>query len=67
MEQHFDAVSDFLSEIVGRGYMFVHLNMMERADNDDRLDKLAVDVSKTANPNMKRLFGVTDWSFKKHD
>ena len=55
MEQHFDAVSDFLSEIVGRGYMFVHLNMMERADNDDRLDKLAVDVSKTANPNMKRL------------
>ena len=55
MEQHFDAVSDFLSEIVGRGYMFVHLNMMERADNDDRLDKLAVDVSKTTNPNMKRL------------
>ena len=55
MEQHYDAVSDFLSEIVGRGYMFVHLNMMERADNDDRLDKLALQIAKTSNPNMKRL------------
>ena len=55
MEQHYDAVSDFLSEIVGRGYMFVHLNMMERADNDGRLDKLALQIAKTSNPNMKRL------------
>ena len=55
MEQHYDAVSDFLSEIVGRGYMFVHLNMMERADNDDRLDKLASKVASTSNQNMKKL------------
>ena len=55
MEQHYDAVSDFLSEIVGRGYMFVHLNMMERADNDDRLDKLASKVASTLNQNMKKL------------
>ena len=55
MEQHYDAVPDFLSEIVGRGYMFVHLNMMERADNDDRLDKLASKVASTSNQNMKKL------------
>ena len=55
MEQHYDAVSDFLSEVVGRGYMFVHLNMMERADNDDRLDKLASKVASTSNQNMKKL------------
>lgn len=54
-EQHYDAVSDFLSEIVGRRYSFVHLNMMERADNDDRLDRLGLFIGQTTNPNMKRL------------
>jgi hypothetical protein len=55
IESHYDAISDFLREVIGRGYKYVHLNLMERADNDTRLDYLGAEIDKVENKNIKKL------------
>lgn len=55
IESHYDAISNFLREIIGRGYEYVHLNLMERADNDTRLDYLGAEIDKVENKNIKKL------------
>lgn len=55
IEEHYDAVSNFLREIVLRGYKYVNLNMMERADNDNRLDDIGIKLNYVENPNIKKL------------
>ena len=55
IEEHYDAVSDFLREIVNRDYKYVNLNMMERADNDDRLDAIGIKLNTVENKNIRKL------------
>lgn len=54
-EVHYDAISDFYKKIVTMGYSFVQLNLMEQAGKDTRLAELDKLLTKSDNPNIRRL------------
>lgn len=54
-EDHYDAVSDFYNEVVNRKYQIVHMNLMEKAGNDPRLDELDKLANNCDNKNIREL------------
>ena len=54
-ETHYDAISDFYKEVWTRKLSYVHMNTMEAAGKDPRLDNLSKLVYASDNPNIQKL------------
>lgn len=54
-EDHYDAISDFYKEIMRMKYKFIQFNIMEKAGNDPRLERLDPLIHKSDNTNIQNL------------
>ena len=54
-ETHYDAISDFYKSLVTAKYKFIQFNVMERAGNDPRLEKLDLLTHKSSNENINKI------------